>query len=130
MGVLKMMYFVQRYWHWLTLLMLVLITTASLYPADQLPEVPGSDKTHHLISYFLLALPLGLAQPKHRMLVALALIGWGGAIELIQPYVNRYGEWLDFAANSGGVLLGLLLGWVVNKLLAFSTEGDLSKDKS
>ncbi len=26
-------------------------------------------------------------------------------MELIQPYVNRYGEWLDFAANAGGTAL-------------------------
>ncbi|XOF33520.1 MAG: hypothetical protein ACL93V_16210 [Candidatus Electrothrix sp. YB6] len=28
---------------------------------------------------------------------------------MVQPYVNRYGEWLDFAANSTGILCGLLL---------------------
>jgi hypothetical protein len=25
-------------------------------------------------------------------------------IEIIQPYVNRYGEWLDFLANTIGVI--------------------------
>jgi VanZ family protein len=33
----------------------------------------------------------------------------GGLIELIQPYVNRHGEWLDMLANTSGVILGALL---------------------
>ena len=32
-----------------------------------------------------------------------------GAIELIQPYVNRYGEWLDLGANGLGLVVGILI---------------------
>ncbi len=40
---------------------------------------------------------------------------WSGAIELIQPYVNRYGEWLDLAANTGG----LISGFIVARAMAY-----------
>ena len=75
--------------------------------------MPGSDKTHHLIAYSALALPTAFAIPRKWLYLGMLYIALGGAIELIQPYVNRYGEWLDFAANSAGVLIGTSLGvWV------------------
>ena len=41
----------------------------------------------------------------------------GAGIELIQPFVNRYGEWEDMAANTCGVLLGTLGGLAILALL-------------
>jgi len=41
---------------------------------------------------------------------------WSGAIELIQPYVNRYGEWLDLAANVAGVAIGAMVGIAIVRL--------------
>ncbi len=40
---------------------------------------------------------------------------WSGAIELIQPYVNRFGEWLDLAANTGG----LISGFIIARIMAY-----------
>ena len=37
-------------------------------------------------------------------------IGFGGAIELIQPYVNRKGEWGDFWADAIGAVIGVMIG--------------------
>ena len=42
-------------------------------------------------------------------------IFWGGGIELLQPYVNRHGEWLDFAANSLGVVFGAGVGMLTRR---------------
>ena len=100
---------IQRHWALLTALLLVLISVLSLSPASQLPAVPGTDKTHHFIAYAACVFPLALRRPRYWLWLALAIIGWSGAIELIQPYVNRYGEWLDLAANSLGVLIGIIL---------------------
>ena len=102
--------------HWLSLsaLILLLITILSLIPMDELPEVPGTDKTHHFIAYGALVLPTALRKPKHWLLIALFFILYSGAIELIQPYVNRYGEWLDLLANTGGVFCGLTIGLMLN----------------
>lgn len=104
--------------HWIVLScgILISITTLSLWPADQLPQVPGTDKTHHLLAYALLMLPAALRRPKHWLLIALFFIGFSGVIELIQPYVNRYGEWLDMLANSAGVALGVVTGMLMERL--------------
>ncbi len=104
--------------HWLiiTLLLLTTITTLSLWPLATLPDMPGSDKTHHFIAYAALMFPAALRKPRYWLLIGLSFVGWSGAIELVQPYVNRYGEWWDMAANTIGVLCGLLLaqfcGWL------------------
>lgn len=95
--------------HWLAavLFTLMTITVLSLTPLSGLPEAPGSDKSHHLIAYALLIFPLGLSKPKHWLWIALFLLCWSGAIELLQPLVNRHAEWLDLLANGLGLLCGL-----------------------
>jgi hypothetical protein len=35
---------------------------------------------------------------------------------VIQPYVNRHGEWLDMLANAAGVLCGIALATVIRTL--------------
>ena len=107
---------IQQYWLFLTILCLFGITLLSLWPLEQLPEVPGSDKTHHLIAYGALMFPSALRRPKYWPYYAVFFLLYSGAIELIQPFVNRYGEWLDLFANGLGLLLGILLASAVNRL--------------
>ncbi len=90
-------------------LILTVILIASLWPADQLPEIIGSDKAHHFISYALLMIPTVLASPKRWAWFGLFFIGVSGGIEIIQPFVNRYGEWLDLLANGLGLAVGVLI---------------------
>ena len=104
----------QQYWKLVTIFILLIIAFLSLYPLPELPGVPGTDKTHHLVAYFFLALPSGLKKPNKWVIFILLFIVFGGVIEIIQPYVNRYGEWLDFLANTIGVILGFFLGIVLN----------------
>ena len=83
-----------------------------------MPELPGTDKTHHLVAYFFLAFPLGLMKPNKWALFIISFIILGGIIEMIQPYVNRYGEWLDFYANTSGVIICFFVGMILkNKLI-------------
>jgi hypothetical protein len=104
--------FMEKYWISLTLLLLAAIATLSLWPAANLPVVPGTDKTHHFIAYAALILPTALRKPRYYRLIIIAFLVFSGAIELIQPYVNRYGEWLDMGANA----LGLFFGFILAKL--------------
>ena len=107
---------IRTHWIGITWLTLVGITLASLWPLDTLPTVPGSDKIHHLVAYALLMFPTTLRKPKRRMLYGLLYIVFSGVIELIQPYVNRYGEWSDLLANSAGIVCGVILAEVVTLL--------------
>lgn len=97
---------IKKRWKALTLILLVLITVFSLFPMDALPPAPGTDKTHHFIAYALLMLPTAIRRPANWMLLGVFFILYSGAIELIQPFVNRYGEWMDLFANSVGVVCG------------------------
>ncbi|MGB0848577.1 MAG: VanZ family protein [Thiolinea sp.] len=113
----KLLDTIEHYWLALSLLLLIAITLLSLWPADQLPSVPGTDKTHHFIAYGSLMLPVALRQPKNWLFIGLFFVAWSGAIELIQPMVNRYGEWLDLLANATGVLCGIALAGMINMLM-------------
>jgi VanZ family protein len=104
---------IKHYWVFITLFLLTAIATLSLWPAEHLPQVPGSDKTHHFISYGALIFPLALRKPKYWLWIALGFAAFSGAIELIQPYVNRYGEWLDMAANVAGLVCGIVAAKVI-----------------
>lgn len=106
---------INQYWLQITIFILAAITVLSLWPAASLPKVPGSDKTHHFISYAALVFPVALKKPKHWLIIALGFAVFSGAIELIQPYVNRYGEWLDLMANIIGLLCGIVLAWVIER---------------
>lgn len=86
------------------------IIVLSLSPLDTLPEVACGDKTHHLIAYGALAFPTAFARGRYFGALLVAYVFLGGAIEVIQPYANRFGEWLDFAANGAGIMAGTLAG--------------------
>ena len=109
--------FINRYWIQLSLVMLLAITALSLHPLDNLPEAPGSDKTHHLIAYAALAYPASLRKPKRWQAIITIFALYSGLIELIQPHVNRYGEWMDFLANISGLIIGIALAFLINKLI-------------
>ncbi|RMG92435.1 MAG: VanZ family protein [Zetaproteobacteria bacterium] len=104
---------IQRHWLSISAMLLAGITLLSLWPSP--PSVPGGDKLHHTLAYALLAMPAALARTGHPQILLLYL-GWSGAIELIQPYVHRQGEWADLAANASGLALGWLLGTGIARL--------------
>jgi VanZ family protein len=110
---MSVLQFIEKYWLIVTVCLLLIITPLSLWPLDSLPSVPGSDKTHHLIAYAALVFPVALRQPNRWMWFVLFFIGYSGLLELIQPYVNRYEEWLDMLANAAGVVCGIALATVI-----------------
>jgi len=112
----RLLFFIQANWIAFTLTALTAITVLSLWPLDALPPVPGTDKIHHMIAYAFLTIPTALRKPKGWVLYGLFFIAYSGAVELLQPLVNRYGEWLDMAANTAGVVSGLLVAAILKSL--------------
>lgn len=106
---------VRDYWVVLSLILATLITFLSLTPLPQLPMVPGSDKSHHFIAYSALVFPLMLKKPNYWIVIFVLFAFLSGAIELIQPYRNRYGEWLDLLANIGGLTCGGIMAYIINR---------------
>jgi VanZ family protein len=110
--------FVVRYHKLLSTLLVLGITVLSLIPLPQLPEVPGKDKTMHMVAYAVLAFPVALARPKGYLLILLGFALWSGVIELVQPLVNRHMSGLDFAANTLGLVVGLILAGLIDLMLS------------
>ena len=112
---IKLLTLVRTNWIAFTMVNLLIITTLSLWPLENLPSVPGTDKTHHLIAYAALMFPTALRKPDKWIMIGLLFIAYSGAIELLQPYVSRYGEWLDMAANTLGIICGLIVAELINR---------------
>lgn len=105
---------IRTYWLIISIIILAAITILSLTPLPKLPSAPGNDKLHHFVAYAALCFPLMLSKPSYWKWGLLLLAAWSGAIELIQPYANRYGEWADMLANVGGLACGTALAYLIN----------------
>ena len=113
----KTFLFFYENWKIYTSLIFVIITFLSLYPLQEQPSIPGSDKIHHLIAYSALTFCVGLRRPSNYILIIIFLSLYSGLIEIIQPYVNRFREIEDFLFNNLGIFIGLTLGIIINKIL-------------
>ncbi|PWG15839.1 teicoplanin resistance protein VanZ [Salibaculum griseiflavum] len=85
------------------------------------PDAPGldersPDKLYHAIAFAALVFPSAFLRPRGLGWVIPAALVFGGAIELIQPWVGRSGEWGDFAADLVGVGLGVTAGLLLRRL--------------
>ena len=78
----------------------------------------GSDKLYHFIAFAALVLPCALLYARTLIWVLPAAILFGGAIELIQPYVGRGRELADFGADAVGVVIGAALGLSLRAIAA------------
>tara|TARA_B100001113_G_C20574309_1_gene390351 strand:- start:7 stop:378 length:372 start_codon:yes stop_codon:yes gene_type:complete len=113
----KTFFFFYKNWKIYTFFIFIIITFLSLYPLQEQPNIPGSDKIHHLIAYSALAIGVGLRRPSNYFLIIIFFSFYSGLIEIIQPYVNRFGEIEDFLFNNLGIFIGLSLGIVINKII-------------
>lgn len=105
------------------------ITYLTLSPPKPDPAGLLSDKFYHFIAFSALVFPCALFYARTLVWVLPMAVLFGGAIELIQPYVGREAEAADFVADVLGVGFGLILGLilrarVVNPLLGRAAPGD------
>lgn len=86
---------------------MLVVGVLSLLPLG--PELPstGWDKTNHLLAFAVLALLAGPAWPGRIGAALLALMAYGGLIEVLQAFTGyRLAEWADWLADGLGLLLG------------------------
>ncbi len=102
-----------RPWRWALLLLAVLIALLAVLPAPPKQMDLGWDKLNHLAAFAALGLCAVFGwRSSHaaRLAVLLALLAFGGAIELVQLQLpNRSGEWADLGADAIGISIGALL---------------------
>jgi len=104
-------------WRWTLLLLAGLIAVLAVMPVPPQQTDLGWDKLNHLAAFAALALCAVFgwrsSRASRRLGVLLALLAFGGAIELVQLQVpNRSGEWGDLGADALGIGLGALLAWL------------------
>lgn len=117
-----MLYYLKKYP--LTLLTIAVIFYLSFFkpPQTDMGEIPGIDKLVHTCMYGGLCFLLWIEYLRiHRNINRLRMFIGGiilpitlsGVIELMQAYCteHRGGDWLDFAANSLGVVLAAFVGY-------------------
>jgi len=95
-------------------------------PALKIPLFRGWDKVVHFCMYSGMSGVIWIEfLCKHRKMktrIRYAVIGvilipvlFGGMMELCQQYLSRYrsGDWMDFLANTVGVILASLIAWFI-----------------
>ncbi len=82
------------------------ITITTLIPGEYVPPTPGSDKTNHLLAFFIWAGATTFFRTRRTLFLWIVIAIWGGAIEIIQPYFGRWSEMMDFVADIIGAIAG------------------------
>lgn len=102
----------------LTLALIIAVLTLTPMPSG---GPAGSDKIYHILAFASLAFPLSLMRPRLVIWVALAVIAYGGSIELVQPFFGRQAEWADLVADAFGAVMGAGVGYILScRLLSLS----------
>ena len=114
-----------------TPLLLIAITTLSLIPIPDVPElgdVPFFDKWVHFVMYGALTIAMWMDWWRHgrwampqRAFIVISFVFpsvWGGLMELAQAYLTtcRSGDWIDFYADCFGALLGVIISYSTWKI--------------
>lgn len=128
----KVSQFVRKYpFSTFCLALIGVLSFTPFFPETPLDNVKFIDKWTHLVMYggtcsiiwweHLRLCKKETRRPNLRALFWFALVGMiilGGLVELGQAYctTSRSGEWLDFYADTVGVLLGNILGLIMNRV--------------
>lgn len=100
-------------WVWWSLgwLLVAGVIVFSLLPGSAVPSFWLRDKALHALAYFLLMIWFsGIYRRERHWLIAIALFVLGFALDVAQrATATRVFDLKDVAANTGGILVGLLL---------------------
>ena len=108
---------------WLIVGVVIALSLISKPPVD-IP-VRFGDKIGHVMAYSVLMGWFVQIYQSHKVLFihALLFIATGVVLEFLQGYTGRYFEYADMAANTSGVLLGMLLLLTPMRTLLLRFEG-------
>lgn len=111
------------------ILFIWILSLSPFIPETGMEDIPFIDKWTHFVMYGGTCLTIWIEYLRRhtkrnwRKLILLAIIApalMSGLIELLQAYCTggrRSGEWLDFAANTTGVLLAAIVGIILTRFI-------------
>ena len=96
------------FWRAAFFLTLAAVAILSLWPGDEGPAGTGWDKADHVLAFIALAIMGRRGFPARPfVLLGLALLAYGGLIEILQGMTpDRHAEWADLAADGVGIVAG------------------------
>ena len=91
-----MLYYIKKYPVSLFIILTVIYLSFFKPPSTEISKIPNIDKVVHICMYF-------------------GMSGMLWLVELLQEYCTTYrgGDWLDFAANTTGVVLASMVGYFI-----------------
>ena len=104
----------RRLWFCAGVAIAIAVAVLSLMPGRHVPDVNVSDKIKHFAAFTMLAFWFGSILVRRDLpWIVLALLAFGGAIELAQEAMpwGRRAEWSDVVADGIGILAGLVLAF-------------------
>lgn len=110
----------------LTVGLAALIAFLTLRPPIETGMPAGSDKIYHFVAFAALSFPLAVVRPRWSTFLLVLFTAYGAAIEIIQPYVGRSGEWADLLADVTGIAGGIAAGFLIRHLGLRKRDGHLA----
>jgi VanZ family protein len=106
-------------WQGLWWLCMLTVLVLALIPLKQSSQgIPHADKMAHAVAFAGLSMLAVAAWPYRWPRIAIGMLGFGGAIEIMQGAftVSRQASWLDLLADAVGIALGLWVGrWALRR---------------
>ena len=104
-----------RLWWSIGAVMVGVVLWGCLIPPQDVPHLPLNDKVEHFVAHAGLGLWFsGLLERSNYLWLALALVAFGGAIEIAQGLMGlgRDADWHDWYADCVGAGVGLALAYL------------------
>jgi len=112
----------ERLFRLLTWGCVVLLAVLSLTPGDYMVRTGVPGDLEHFAAYFGTGLiaSLGYSRSLGYRVPAALLCGYAGFLEVGQNWApGRHADFIDFASSSAGVIAGMLLAWVWDRISTF-----------
>ena len=115
----KLPFLMASRWSQAAFLTLILVVSWLAFTPNPPPRIDlGWDKANHASAFATLLISAIWAWPRQQRWLPLALLGYGGFIEIVQSFIpGRDGDWHDLVADAFGLLVGFLLFALLRKLL-------------
>lgn len=107
----------------------VIIAVLTLTEIDASAVVPSSDKHQHILAFAALAFPIAALQPRWLIAAVPLFAIFGGAIEILQPYVGRSRDLFDWIADLIGIGSGAALGLLCASLMGPKSRREMAQER-